>query len=679
MSYQTQQIRNIALLGHTGSGKTSLTEAILYAAGACDSKGELQRGTTLSDFTPQEKQHLHSLEPSMLNLDYEGNHINLLDTPGLPDFFGRSLSVLPAVETVALVVHAQKGCEAITDRAFAQLKEQNKCGMIIINQLDSEGVDPEAILASLQERFEVPCLPLNLPSADLSRVIDCFFEPDYDADTAFSSIQDAHDALVDQVVEEDDELMELYLEQGESLSPEQLHEPFEKALRRRHMLPVCFTSATGEIGIQELLTIFSKLLPNPLEANPPAFVKGWGEKAKPVEVTPDPQKHLLAHVFKITVDPFIGRLGVFRVHQGTMTNGERVFISEERKPIKIGHLLKLQGGKQLEVPKAIPGDICALAKIDALEVNVILHDSHEEDEYHMPDLSLPDPLYGLAVKATKRGDEQKITEVLHKLAAEDPSLRISQNEQANETILNGLGEMHLKIVLEKAKDLYNLDIDTDKPSVAYRETISSKAEGHHRHKKQTGGAGQFGEVFLRIEPLPRGEGFVFESAVVGGSIPSQFIPAVEKGVREVLGEGAVAGYPLQDVKVIVYDGKHHPVDSKEIAFVSAGKKAFLNAIEQARPVVLEPIVKMLVSVPAENVGDITGDLASMRGIVCGSNSQPNNRVEVEAEAPLANLDDYATRLKAMTGGEGEFSVTFSRYEAVPAQIQQQLTAEPECA
>ncbi|NNF17966.1 MAG: elongation factor G, partial [Gammaproteobacteria bacterium] len=345
-----------------------------------------------------------------------------------------------------------------------------------------------------------------------------------------------------------------------------------------------------------------------------------------------------------------------------------------RKPFKVAHLLAMQGKDHVEVPRGIPGDIRAVAKIDDIEYDSVLHDSHDEDQYHLKPAATPPPMYGLAIEPVRRGDEQKISEALHKLAAEDPTLKIEHIASANETVIRGMGELHLRIVLERMTERYNVEVETRPPSIPYRETIRAKSEGHFRHKKQTGGAGQFGEVFLRIEPLARDEGFEFENKVVGGSIPAQFIPAVEKGVRQVLSEGAIAGYPLQDLKVTVYDGKHHPVDSKEVAFVAAGKKAFSRAIAKAKPVLLEPVVKIEITAPSDAMGDIAGDLSSRRGRINGNTVKASGEVQIAGQVPLAELSDYQSRLKSITGGEGFYTMSFSHYDPVPPQTQKELQA-----
>ena len=670
-TYSTDAIRNIALTGHGGAGKTTLAESLLQHAGVIPQAGAVDKGTTVSDFDPQEQQHRHSLDSAVLSMDYHGGHINLIDTPGYPDFLGRAIAVLPAVETCAVVVNAQTGLEHTTARMMELAGERKLDRLIIINKIDADESNPQALLEEIRHAWGARCLPLNLPAADGKSVVDCFFSKD-GAATAFSSVAEAHTNIVDQVVELDEGLMELYLEQGEEITPEQLHEPFEQALREGHLIPVCFTSAITGAGIAHLLEIFARLMPSPGEGNPPQFLRGEGDAATPVAIAPDPDRHVLAHVFKVTIDPFVGRLGVFRIHQGTVSKDSQLFIGDGRKPFKVGHLFKLQGKEHREVSKGIPGDICAVAKVEEVHFDAVLHDSHEDDHIHLRSLRFPEPMYGLAIEAMSRGDEQKISDALHKLQAEDPSLRIEHNAGMNETVIRGLGELHLRVVLEKLRDRYNVEVATRPPRIAYRETITTSAEGHHRHKKQSGGAGQFGEVFLRVEPSPRGAGFEFVDQVVGGVIPRQFIPAVEKGIRQALDEGVIAGYPLQDIRVSVYDGKHHPVDSKEVAFVSAGKKAFIDAVLKAKPVVLEPLVEIAVTAGNEAMGDITADLAAKRGRITNTLVKTGGITTVSGLVPLSELDNYQTQLKSMTGGTGSFSISFSRYDPVPARIQKDL-------
>ncbi|MFK5970287.1 MAG: elongation factor G [Candidatus Marithrix sp.] len=665
--YTTENICNIALVGQTNAGKTTLTEALLFQAGTIKNAGKVDTGNTVCDFDPLEKEHKHSLSAAIVSLDHQGKHINIIDTPGYPDFMGQSLSIFPAVETVSVVINAVTGIEMLTSRMLERAAERKQCRMIIINKIDAENIDLATLIENIKENFGSECLPLNLPTANGKQVVDCFFNPTGESD--LGSVADAHIKIIDQVVEVDEKLMETYLEQGDELSPEQLHEPFEKALREGHLIPICFVSAETGAGIPELLEIITRLMPNPLEGNPPPFLQGETEIA--VNTTPDPNKDVIAHVFKVTADPFVGKLAMFRIHQGTVNKDSQLYIGDARKPFKIAHLLKIQGKQHNEISKGIPGDICAVAKVEDMHFDAVLHDAHEE-HLHLKTLEFPEPMYGLAVETKRQGDEQKVGLTLNKLVAEDPCLFLKHDSILNQTVLYGLGELHLRVMLERMSKQYNIEVDTKSPKIPYRETISKSAKGHYRHKKQSGGAGQFGEVFLKIEPLEREAGFEFVNAITGGVIPTAYIPAVEKGVRQVLESGAIAGYPMQDVKVTVYDGKYHPVDSKEIAFVAAGKKAFLDAINKAKPLVLEPIVKADITTPDEFMGTINGDLASKRGRIHGSDMRPPNLVCVQAEIPLSELSNYPTELKSATGGQGFYTMEFSHYEPVPANIQQQL-------
>ncbi len=669
MDYETPDIRNVAFAGHAGAGKTTLVEKILAHAGAIQSAGLVEKGSTVSDWDELEKKHGHSLSASLAGFDYHDTHINLLDTPGYPDFIGAALSVLPAVETVGVVINAQRGIEGASRRMMNWAQGQDQCRMVVINQIDSEQADVQAIYEEVRDAFGAECLAVNLPTGDGTGVIDCFFKAE--GEPAFSSAEAAHTAIVDQTVEVDEELMAVYLEQGE-VSAAQLHDAFEQAMREGHLIPVCFVSAHTGVGVPELLDFIVRLLPNPGEGNPPHFLNGFGEDAQQVEVSPDPNQHVLAHVFKVSFDPFVGRQALFRVHQGTVRKDMQLFVGDARKPIKISNLAVPLGKESSERSTAVPGDIMLVSKVDGLAYDNVLHDSHDEDLIHLEPLHLPAPMAGVPIAPSSRGDEQKIADVLSRLTAADPCLRVERDPVANETVLRGTGELHLRTAIERMSDQYDLKVTTGVPSIPYRETIGKTAKGHCRHKKQTGGAGQFGEVFLEIEPLPRGSGFEFVNKVVGGVIPSQFIPAVEKGVHSVLEGGAIAGFPLQDVRVKVYDGKHHPVDSKEVAFVNAGRKAFLDAIANAKPLILEPVVNIEAVVPSGNMGDITGDLASRRGRVASTDVVSADQMMVSGQVPLAEMDDYQSRLKSVTGGEGSFSMEFASYEPAPTAVQKRL-------
>jgi elongation factor G len=666
-----ERIRNIALLGHAGAGKTTLIEMLLAAAGAIRAAGSVEKGSTVCDFTAQERHLHHSLDAAVCHLTHHGRRLNLIDTPGYPDFLGRALAVLTAVESAAVVINAQHGVELITRRAMAVAAERRLCRVVVVNRIDA-GVDLRRLLGEIRESFGPECLPLNLPARGGQAVADCFFAPTANTPD-FSSVAAAHTEIVDQVVELDDRLMEVYLEQGEALSLEQLHDPFERALRAGHLVPVCFVSAKTGAGLPELMRVLTELMPNPLEGNPPQFAARREGRAVPLERTAAAgNSHFLGHVFKINVDPYVGRIAAVRVHEGGARVGQTVFIGDKRRPVKLAHLYSVQGKDLVPIAAVGPGDFCAVTKIDGIQFGDVLHSSHDEDEVLLAAIPLPAPMYGLALELKQRGQEQRLSDALHKLSAEDPSLTLEFNAQTNETVLRGMGELHLRMVLERVRGEFALDIATRPPRIAYRETVSRSAEGHHRHKKQTGGAGQFGEVHLRVEPLARGAGFEFVDEVVGGAIPKQFIPAVEKGVRELLAEGAVAGYPVTDVRVIVCDGKYHTVDSKEIAFVVAGKRAFKDAIHKAGPLLLEPIARLEISAPSQCVGDITGHLSAIRSSILGSDTLADSRAVVHAHAPLAELGEYQTRLKSLTGGAGVFTMEFHHYAVAPPELQNEL-------
>ncbi|MEO0476901.1 MAG: elongation factor G [Planctomycetota bacterium] len=677
-TYTTTDIRNLALVGHAGSGKTTLVETLLVRAEG--NTGPYERGQTICDFTEEEREHGQSLYSHLVHMDVQGKHINLIDTPGAPDFTGHAVSVFPAVETVAIVVNAQAGIESVTRRMMQRAARRKLCRMIVVNKIDADNIDLPALLDSLKESFGSVVLPINLPCNGGTDVVDCFKQTEGDSD--LGPVADFHTAIVDQVVEVDEDLMELYLEQGE-VTPEQLHDPFEKALREGHLIPVCFTASQphdgGEpVGIDALLDLLVNLSPSPLEGNPRPFVRGTDFDHE-LHFEADADKHVIAHVFAVRVDPFVGKLACFRVHQGTVTSNSLLFIDdvkagESKKPFKVGHLFKLQGKEHVEIDHAIPGDLAAVAKVEEIHYDAVLHDSHDEDNLHLRPIVLPEPMSGLAISPKKRGDEQKIADAFSKIQEEDPTLKITRDSVTHETVIHGMGELHLRVLLEKLKTRYNVKVETHTPKIAYRETITKPAKGHHRHKKQTGGAGQFGEVYLRVEPLERGAGFAFVNETVGGSIPHGLLTAVEKGVKQGLESGLLAGFPLQDLKVCVYDGKHHPVDSKEIAFVTAARLALLDAVSQAGPVLLEPMVHLEVTAPNQYMGDITGDLAGKRGRIQGTDMLPGDMAMIDAVLPLAEVNSYASQLKSMTAGQGTFTMELSHYDPLPTHLQQAVSA-----
>jgi len=672
--YNTEAIRAMALVGHGASGKTSLAEALLFATGAIPAKGSVERGSTVCDFDAQEREGGHSLNSAIVNFAHEGTHIHLIDTPGYPDFSGQAIAALAGVDTALIVINAQNGVELMTERMMRYAAERKLCRMIVINKIDADNLDLPGLVADIRERFGRQCMLLDLPAHDAADVVEVLEHDAGDAD--FESVAAAHRALIDQIVEEDEDLLAQYLEDGADPSIAALHAPFEKALREGHLIPILFVSARTGAGIKELLHVLASLAPNPAEGNPPPFYKGEpGGATEAFRAEPDAGKHVLAHVFKVVADPYLGKIGVFRVHQGMLKKDMQLFVGDGKRPIKVGHLYQLQGKDPVEVDELLPGDIGAVAKVDEIEFDCVLHDSHDEDHIHLVPLEFPKPMAGLAVETRKKGDEQRLFDILGKLAVEDPTFIVERHPTSNETVIRGLGEIHLKAKLEKMAAQYRLEVDTRPPTIPYRETITAGAEGIHRHKKQSGGAGQFGEVHLRIEPKGRGEGIEFVDAVKGGVIPGVFMAAVEKGVRQGLEGGVVAGYAVDDLKVTVFDGKTHPVDGKEVAFVTAGRKAVVDAVRAARPIVLEPIVSVEIVAPEGSIGDLTGDLSSRRGHITGTDGRGHGMAAITGEVPLAEISDYQSRLKSLTGGQGSYAIEFARYAAVPPNVQQQMAGK----
>lgn len=675
MGQNTASLRTVALVGHGAAGKTTLAETLLAASGAITTRGSVEKGNTVCDFDPQEKELGHSLNSAVCSFSWQDAQIHLLDTPGYPDFAGQSIGALAAVDTALVVINAQTGIELSTERMMRFAAARNLCRMIVVNKIDAENVDLPKLVGEIRERFGRECMLLDLPSHHGADVIELLGHDSGESD--FDSVADDHRALIDQIVEEDEDLLARYLDEGTDPSPDELHAPFEKALRAGHLIPILFVSAKTGAGIPQLLDVLAKLAPSPAEGNPPPFYKGelGDPNAEAFHAEPDASKHVLAHVFKIVSDPFVGKLGVFRVHQGTIKKDSQLLVGDAKRPFKVGHLYRLQGKDYIEVESLIPGDIGAIAKVEEIEFDCVLHDSHDEDHIHLKPLEFPQPMQGLAVETKKKADEQRLFDVLHKLELEDPCFKVERHPTTNETVIRGLGEMHLRAKLSRMAQQFKIELDTKPPQIPYRETISGKAEGHCRHKKQSGGAGQFGEVMLRVEPLERGAGFEFVDIVKGGTIPGVFMAAVEKGVRQALEDGVVGGFPVHDVRVIVYDGKSHSVDSKDIAFFTAGRKATISAIQAANPIILEPVVDIEILAPDAAVGDLAGDLSSKRGQVTGTQPRGTGSMAIGGKVPLAELDDYQGRLKSLTGGQGSYSISFSHYAPVPASTQQQLASQ----
>jgi len=664
----TDDIRNVVLLGHGGSGKTSLSEAILHKTGAVSRLGSVDDKTSICDYYDEEKEHQHSILSAIVHVEHAGKQINLIDTPGYPDFTGPAITSIPAAETAILVIGATAGIETNTRKMFQLARDANKPVIIVINKMAADNVDMAELIKTVQDTFGVQCRCANLPSADKGSVIDCIANDS--GDSPLMDVGQAHTDLIESVLEADDALMERYLG-GEEISADEVASVFVKALQSGTVMPIVFTEARQEVGVAELLDLIAKCSPSPTEVGPAQLIDG----ETVTELKADSSEPLAGLVFRIGFDPKSNmKYSTIRIYSGTLKSDTNLMLNDEKKGLRPGHILKSQGCEYDEVPAGVAGDLVTLAKVDELRVGDLVHDGHMAGKFTMP--PVPAPMFSLALEPTSRGDEQKIGGALEKLCEEDPCFKISHDAQTKELVANGLGELHLRIVLEKLEKRFKLAVNTKEPKIPYRETITAKAEGHYRHKKQTGGAGQFGEVYLRVEPAERNSEppMQFSWDIFGGSVPRQFEPAIAKGVNDVMHTGVVAGYPLQDIKVSVYDGKHHPVDSKEVAFRAAGKGAFIDAVQKAKPALLEPIVDMEVTIPADNVGDITGDLSSKRGRVIGQDVLPGNFITIKAQVPLSEVTQYTGQLKSVTGGRGSYSMTLSHYEPVPPNVQQQIVA-----
>lgn len=661
-----KDIRNIVLLGHASSGKTSLAEAILHTTGTINRLGSIDEKNTVGDFDDEEKERGNSIHSALMYTDHEGKRINIIDTPGYPGFISPALVSITAAETAVIVISAAAGIEMNTRKLFQAATNAGKARIIVINKMDADNVDLTELVEQIRETFGNQCRCANLPTMDKSAIINCITTTE--GDSAVRSVADAHTNILECVVEADDELMEKYLG-GEEVTPEQIAGVFVKAMDTGTVIPILFTDSRSEVGIKELLELIVKETPSPAQEMPPILKDGESE----TQIKPDPSGPFAGHVFRVGFDPRSNmKYASIRVFSGSLDTGTQLFVNDAKKPLRPGHPLKMQGTEVKEVDKGVCGDIATLAKIDELHIGDLVHDGKFSGKFET--LPLPKPMFALALEPASRGDEGRISTALDKLTAEDVCFTVSHDTQTKELVINGMGDLHLRVMLSKLENRYKVNVNTKPPKIPYRETITGKGEGHYRHKKQSGGSGQFGEVYLRVEPIQRDSDPSLEYAwdIFGGSIPGQFEPAVLKGIHDVMDAGYLAGFPMQDVKVSVYDGKYHAVDSKEVAFRAAGKGAFMDALSKARPSLLEPIVDIEITIPAENMGDIAGDLASRRGRVSGQDMLAGDMMVIRAKVPLSEISNYNSQLKSVTGGQGSYEMELSHYDPTPPNIQQQV-------
>ncbi len=669
--YKPSEIRNIALCGHFHSGKTMMSEAMLFKAGAISRLGNIIDKSTTSDYSDEEKAHLYSVNATFLNCNYLNTEFNIIDTPGRGDFVGGEISGIVGCDVVVICINAAKGVEAMSRKAWENAEKHGKARAIVVTKMDSENVSWDEALEGIQTNFGSKCVPFTVPEGEgnsFSAVKVVVGKKQSE------ELESMRSEIIENVVESDDALMEKYLEQGE-ISHEDLAITMPLAIAKGTVIPIFAVSAEKDIGVEEFMQATTDFLPNPLQVTI-KVVKGEGEELEELEIAPSEEQPLLAQVFKVISDPHVGKLCFTRIYCGKMEAKSTAGTSSSSKPEKIAQLHKHNGEKHIDIKEAVAGDIVTIGKVDSLDTGTSIFAT--SNDLRLPEIVFPNPMVGLAVSPKARGDEQKIGTALHRLQDEDPTFVALRDEQTNELVARGMGQIHLDIMLGRLKDRFGVEVNTKHPKIPYLETIGKKAEGHYRHKKQSGGAGQFAEVYLRVWPTERGEGFKFINSIVGGSICSSFVGSTEKGCKQGLLKGPLAGYPVVDIAVEVYDGKEHPVDSKDIAFQTAGRNALHEAMKNAKPTLLEPIVKIEVVFPPQYTGDISGDISTRRGHPSGMEEFAKMQ-HITADVPLAEVADYGPSLKAITQGEGFFSLELSHYAPIPSAIASQVIAKLKAA
>jgi len=677
--YGTEQLRNVVLLGHGGTGKTSLAEAAFFSSGGTSRMGRVDDGTTTSDFEPDEIKRKISLSLALIPCEWAGHKINIIDTPGYSDFVGEVKSAIRAVDLGAIVVDAVAGVQVGTEMAWRNADQANLPRIVVINRMDRENANFDAALERLQARFGKKVAPLQLPigSQDsFSGVISLIERAAYMGDKATpadipadmaDAVAAARDQLVEAVAEADDDLLAKYLD-GETPTAEELTAALKKGIASGMVYPVFATSSTKNIGVSKLLDALVADCPSPADVAPRVAKNSAGE----VELKAEASAPLAAFVFKTAADQFVGRLTYLRVISGTLKGESHVWNANHSVDERLGQIITLKGKTQDHAPTLAAGDIGALAKL----AHTVTGDTLcvKEHAVTLPAIEFPRPPFNAAVTPKGKADVDKLGPSLHRIAEEDPTLRIHRDETTGETIISGMGETHVEVAAEKMKRKFGVEVDLHAPKVPYRETVTSRVESEYIHKKQTGGHGQYARVTITVEPN-KGGGFEFVDKVVGGAVPRNYIPAVEKGVHEALNEGALAHFPMVDLRVTLTDGKEHPVDSSEMAFKLAGSQALKQGALKANPVLLEPIVAMRIHVPESNTGDVMSDLNGKRAKVHGMTPDDDGTTEIDAEAPLAEVLRYSTDLRSITQGRGTFEMEFHHYEEVPAHIAQKVIAE----
>jgi elongation factor G len=680
MHTSADRIRNVALVGHRGSGKTSLHEALLFTAGAVSRLGRVTEGTTVSDADADEKARQMSISAALTSFEWQERKVNLLDTPGEPSFVADALGALRVCESAIFVVNAVMGVEVSTTRLWQRAAELDLARLLFVNMLDRERADFFRTLDSLKAAFGPHVVATEIPigsEQDVTGVIDLVdmkaYAYDGDGrdncreipipDELVDQAQEYRERLMDEVAENSDALMERYLE-GEEISHDEIVGALKEGTNHGALFPVTCGVATRNLATNRLLDAIVEDLPSP--------VKHGGLEVAGMTLDPVEDADLYAYVFKTRADPFAGRINIFRVYQGTMRHDSQVLNTRAHAKERIGQLIAFRGRETQHVDEFGPGDIGAVAKLKETRAGDWL--AARDEPIEMPSIPLPAPVMAFAIEPKTKGDEDKVFTALRRLQEEDPTIDLHRDDQTGEQIVAGLSQIHVEVVIARLRERFGAEVELHPPRVPYQETIRASARAHGRHKKQSGGRGQFGDCHIEVDPLPSGTGFEFVNAIRGGSIPGSFIPAVEKGVLEAMQRGAVAGYPVKDVRVRLYDGSFHSVDSSEMAFKTAGMLAMRDALAAASPVLLEPIMQVAVSVPEAAVGDVIGDLNSRRGRPLGM-EPAGGMTEVRAEVPMAELLSYAPDLRAITGGQGEFTMEVARYEEVPGHLVEKVVAQ----
>lgn len=670
-SFDAKDIRNLIILGHSGCGKTSLAEAILYNGGAIPKMGTVAEGNTVSDYNEDEKERKCSIGSSLMSFVSGSKKINMIDTPGYTDFVGEMIGGLRAADASLIVVNATGGVEIGTERAQKMSKERGVPCVFFINKMDKEHADFNKCVEALKKKLGKACAIITYPVGEESSfkaVANLLTRQGVDglSDSDKANAKAAIDALSESVAETDDSLLEKYLDKGE-LSAEELKGAFKKAIAEGKVYPILCGSSTKNIGVKELLDVIINYFPSPVDR--PKVEATKPDSQEKITVETSASAPFSALVFKTLSDPFIGQISMFKVFSGKLqSNGGFYNVTKGTKE-KIGQVFNLLGKAQTSVESVSAGDIGCVSKLKETTTGDSLSD--DKNPVKFEDIQFPEPAISFSLKPKTRSDEDKISTALHKLTAEDPTFKVTRDEQTKEMIASGMGDMHINIMIHRMKMRYGVQVDIGTPKVAYKETILGKGDAQYRHKKQTGGAGQFAEVWMKIEPMARGSGFEFVDEVVGGAIPRPFVVSCEKGIKTALQSGILAGFPVVDVRAIVYDGKTHPVDSKDIAFQTAARQAFKESMQKAKPVILEPIMDVEIVVPEECMGDITGSLNSRRGRVMGM--EPGEGVQtIKAKVPLDEMYKYVNELKSITGGRGTYTMSFSHYEIVPSNLAQAI-------